>query len=497
MPRREYVSFFSDGRRGRRDFAGFERRPGLARFLLPALAIAILAVSVWWFGFRDADIDAGQILTLEDATIPTLLLPAGVDNPLDASTADTYECRETAERWDIFQGTPSRQGCYATNRVVTPKILWRTEIGIQGWLNNPVIDNGSVYVGSAGVVQFTADRRDGIYSLSLATGEPNWFYGTELDVNGVAFYDGVVIATGDEGRVWGVSAREGERVWSADLGSPAYGNPLVVAGMVIIGDGEGRVTAFDPKTGVRRWQIQVDGAVRGGASSDGAMIVVAGENHEVLAVDLSGNELWRVKVLAQGRDAEQSRIIAAPTIVDDMVIVGFVRTDVYGEPALAALDMVTGELLWRAKDVAGIKTATWANVRSSPAIVGPYLVYGEAYSNTLVTIDLETGETRKAIETGIYCQAHWPSPVVVSGQAILPRSDGGLYAVDLATDTLAWSIYLGNSGNASGNFPAGFDSSSCEDGFPILASPAVSPEGVIVVGTLQGFLVAVGDRGWG
>ncbi|OFW65671.1 MAG: hypothetical protein A2Z12_04895 [Actinobacteria bacterium RBG_16_68_21] len=499
MPRREYVSFFSDGRRGRRDFAGFEGRPGLSRILLPALAIAVLAVSVWWFGFRDADQSAGRILTLEDATIPTLLLPAGSGNQdaLDLASGEFLDCKEVADGWDMFQGSPSRQGCYATNTIASPKILWRTEIGVQGWLNNPVIDNGSVYIGSAGVAQFTADRRDGIYSLDLATGRQNWFYGTELDVNGVAFSDGVVIATGDEGRVWGITARDGERIWSADLGAPTYGNPLPVGGMVIVGDGSGHVTALDPKTGTRRWQVTVDGAVRGGAASDGSMIVMAGENHEVLAVDLTGEELWRVKVQSQGRDAGQARIFAAPTIVDDMVIIGFVRSDVYSEPALAALDKATGTLKWRASDVAGLKTSTWANVRSSPAVVGAYLVYGEAYSNFLVTIDLETGETRNAIETGVYCQAHWPSPLVVNGQAIIPRNDGGLYAVDLASETLAWSIYLSNETSTSGSFPAGFDASACETGNSILASPAISPEGVIVVGTLKGYLVAIGDRGWG
>jgi len=502
MPRREYVSFFSDGRGRRRDFAGFEGRPGIGRFLLPGVAIAAIAVSVWWFGFRNPNQDTGGVLTLEDATIPALLLPAGSDteDATDLSAGELFECREIASAWEVFQATPSRHGCYSTNAIVTPKILWQTEIGVQGWLNNPVIADGAVFVGSAGEAQFTADRRDGIYSLSLSTGEQNWRYGTELDVNGVAYADGVVIATGDEGRVWGLNARDGESIWTADLGTPVYGNPLVVGGIVVVGDASGRVTAFDPKAGTERWHAQLDGPVRGGASSDGTTVFVAGENHEIAAFRLDdGTEVWRVKVASQGRDAEQSRTFAAPTIVDDLVIIGFVRTDVYVEPALAALDKATGAVRWRASDVAGIKTATWANVRSSPAVVGDYLVYGEAYSNALVAIDIATGQTRFAVQegTGIYCEAHWPSPAVINGQAILARNDGGLYAIDLATEEVAWQIYIGNSESTSGNFPPGFSSSECNTSHAILASPAVSPEGVIVVGTLEGFVVAVGDRAWG
>src|SRR3990172_11966176 len=274
-PRREYVSYFSHGRGRRREFAGFEGRPGLARILIPALGIAVLGVSVWWFAFRPADRDAGDVLTLDDATIPTLLLPAGTDSEsaTGISTGDTFDCADLAEGWDMFQGSPSRQGCYATNTIATPKILWRTQIGIQGWLNNPVIDNGSVYVGSAGVAQFTADRRDGIYSLDLATGHQNWFFnGVELDVNGVAFADGVVVGTGDEGRLWGLNARDGIPIWTDDLGAPVYGNPLVVAGMVVVGDGSGHVTALDPKTGGHLWQRPGDGALPGGAASGGWVV---------------------------------------------------------------------------------------------------------------------------------------------------------------------------------------------------------------------------------
>jgi len=498
-PRREYVSFFSDGRARTRDFAGFEGRPGIYRFVLPLLALAVLGVSVWWFGFRAADEKTGQVITLEDSTIPPLLLPMGNDanGPIGVSTAESFDCQDLATGWDVFQSSTTRQGCYATNKIGDPKILWRTEIGVQGWLNNPVIHNGDVFVGSAGVVQFTADRRDGVYSLDILNGRQNWFYPTDLDVNGVAYADGMVVAAGDEGRVWGIKASDGTKEWAVDLGSPVYGNPLVIGDVVIVGDGSGRVTAIDPRNGNERWHAQVDGAVRGGASSDGDMIVVAGENHEVLALDMSGRQLWRVSVPSRGPDGEHSRIFSAPTIVGDLVVIAYVRSDVYAEPALAALDKASGDVVWQAKDVVGIKTG-WANVRSSPAVAGSYLVYGEAYSNDLIGVDLESGQTRFAIPAGIYCSAHWPSPAVVGGLVILPRQDGGLYAIDLANETLAWSIYIGTKGGTTGNFPAGFSSSDCDkEAHSVLASPAVSPEGVVIVGTLDGDIVAVGDRGWG
>lgn len=497
--RHDYVSFFGDGRR-RRDFAGFERGTGITRILLPGLAVAILGVSLWWFGFRDADADAGAIITLDDETVPTLLLPAG-GAAGDAAGDASFECLETAEDWSTFQGGPARTGCATTSRVITePRVLWKTEVGIQGWLNNPIIVGNSVFVSSAGVAQFVPDRRDAIYSLDLRTGRQNWYYQAELDLNGIGYLDGIVVATGDEGRVWGFNARDGSPVWTNDLETPIYSNPLTVGGMAIVGDGLGQVTAFDIQSGAERWRRTVNGAIRGGASSDGERIFVAGENNEVMALDFAGTPLWRAQVRARGQSADQARIFAAPTVAGDLLIVTLVRVDVYAEPAVVALDRTTGDIVWQSVDVAGIKTGDWANIRSSVAVAGELVLFGEAYSDSLVALDLLTGQTRWSAKVGSYCLPHWPSPAVTGDQVIIPRDDGGLYAVSLANREEVWRIYLGSQANqSSGTFPAGFNDDFCEEsdsGFSIVSSPAISPDGVIIVGTLEGWIWAIGDRSW-
>jgi outer membrane protein assembly factor BamB len=497
--RHEYVSFFGERRGKRRDFAGFDARIGLSRIILPGLAVAVLGVSLWWFGFREADIDAAAIVTMEDETVPTLLLPAGDGGEFTADAS--FECLETAEEWSTFQGGPGRTGCAPLTRAITePRVLWKTEVGIQGWLNNAIIVDNSIYVSSAGVAQFVPDRRDAIYSLDLRSGRQNWYYQAVLDVNGIGYFDGIVVATGDEGRVWGFNARDGSLVWTKELGTPIYSNPLTVEGMAIVGDGLGRLNAYDIQTGTPRWEQQVDGAIRGGAASDGERIFVAGENNEVAAFDLGGREVWRKKVAARGQSVEQIRIFAAPTVAGDLLIVTLVRLDVYAEPAVVALDRFTGDIVWQAVDVAGIKTGDWANIRSSVAVVGELVLFGEAYSDSLVALDLLTGQTRWSAKIGSYCLPHWPSPVISGGQVILARDDGGLYAVSLADREKVWEIYLGNvRAQPGGTFPAGFNDDFCEEsetGFPILSTPAVSADGIIVVGTLEGWIWAIGDRSW-
>ncbi len=495
MVRREYVSFL----RERRQDIGFgDRGPDPSRWLWLVLAVGFVAISVWWFGFRDAD-DIASERILDDTTIPTLLLPSAIDEQGGAVLTASLECSTLVEEWTTFQGGVERTGCLTTRTITSPEIMWHVETGIQGWRNNPVIEDGAVFVGSAGVAQFSRDRRDGIYSFDLASGVRRWIYTTELDVNGVAVSDGVVVATGDEGRIWALSARDGSLLWTDDLGVGVFGDPLILGDMVVIGDGAGQVRAYNLETGGDPlWTATVNGPVRGGASSDGERIYVAGEGREVLALAMNGEELWRVEVTARGPQGDRARIFAAPTVTETMLLISLLREDVYAEPALMALDKETGEVIWRARDAAGIKTQ-WANVRSSPAVVGDFVVYGEGYSEQLVVLDLATGETAWSLPVGEFCYPHWPSPAVNNGIAYLARHDGALYAVNLKTQEIEWSIYLGDA-EGTGAFPADYGIGFCdwgpESGHSILASPAVSPEGVIVVGSLEGRLMAIGDSEW-
>jgi outer membrane protein assembly factor BamB len=494
--RRDYLTFFrSPKRRGEFIFAREGR--SRIRWLLPALLVAAAGGAAWWWFARPApEPSATSIVGV--TTVPTVLLP--VSSSTTATGGEETPCppAATETHWITFQATPGRTGCIDAPIIQNPVILWTARVGVQGWLNNPVIVEDTVFVGSAGSVQFESDADDGVYALDLATGTPRWFFAGSLDVNGVAVSDGVVVATGDEGLVWGIAAADGRALWTANLGAAVFTNPLIVDGKAVVGDGSGTISAFDLGTGRRQWRATVQGPVRGGAAFDGERIFVVSEEREAVALDLQGTVLWRQTLTARTGEGEQMRVFAAPTVAGDVLVISLVREDIFGEPALMALDRQTGEVRWRATDAAGIKSE-WGNVRSSPAVVGDLLVYGEPYSDRLVALGVDDGRTRWSAEVGPLCYPHWSSPAVVSGQVILPRFDGGLYAVDVATKTRVWSIYLGQQA-LQGEFPADFDSEYCQwqprAGASVIASPAVADNGVVVVGTLEGYLMAVGDAGW-
>jgi len=494
--RRDYLSFFGKGR-GRRDLV-FVREPGGRwRWLIPALLLAAVGGVGWWWFTRPGPA-ASDVTPVEVSSVPTILYPASSSTTSVAGEQASCPPGEQTVHWTTFQATPQRTGCISAPTIVRPVILWKAKVGVQGWLNNPVVADDTVYVGSAGNTQFETDTADGVYAIDMTTGTRLWFFAASLDVNGVAVSDGVVVATGDEGLVWGIDAAQGLGLWTANLGAAVFTNPLIVEDLAVVGDGSGKISAFDLNTGERRWQVTVRGAVRGGAASDGESIFVVSEDRDAIALDLAGGELWRQTISPRSGEGEQVRVFAAPTIAGDLLVVSLVREDVFAEPALLALDRRTGEVVWRAEDAAGIK-AEWGNVRSSPAVVGDLLVYGEPYSEGLVALGVEDGRTRWSVEVGPLCYPHWSSPAVVAGQVILPRYDGGLYAVALATKTTAWSIYLGQQA-LDGEFPAEYGDGFCDwtpqTGTSVIASPAVADNGVIVVGTLEGYLIAVGDADW-
>lgn len=396
--------------------------------------------------------------------------------------------------WPTFQGTMARSGCAVAPSILEPDLVWRQEVGIQAWLNSPVISGDRVYVGSAGLRRGESDQRDGVYSLSLRDGRVLWRHGADNDVNGVAVSDTTVVATGDQGEVWALDADDGTPRWVfRKEDSLFFTNPLIVNDMVIVGSSDGILYALDLDTGLTSWTAEFDSALRGGASSDGEAIYAVGEAGDVRAFSLDGQEYWREKISFATLNAETltARVFAAPTIVGDLIVIPYVRDDVYPVPALMALDRYTGSVRWEASDPDRIR-GRWGNLRSAPALVGDLLVFGDPTFPGIAAIGAEDGQAKWSIPAGKTCIDQWPSPAVAGEMLVLPQADGGVYAFNPEDRTLVWSVFLGiRPGN--GDFPIGFDAMSCSALDPIQASPAVAPDGSIVVGTVEGDLVRIGE----
>ena len=263
--------------------------------------------------------------------------------------------------------------------------------------------------------------------------------------------------------------------------------------MFFVGSSDGALYALDLESGLVRWEAEFDSALRGGAASDGEAIYAAGEAGDVRAFGLDGREFWREKISFSTLTAETitARVFAVPTVIGDLIVVSYVRDDAYPVPAMMALDKYTGSIRWEASDPDRVREQ-WGNLRSAPAVVGEQLVFGDPTFPGLAAVDVEDGKVMWTVEAGKHCVDQWASPAVAGGRVVLPQADGGVYAFDPEQHALEWSVFLGIR-PGDGGFPIGFEGMPCSTLDPIQASPAVAPDGSIVVGTVEGDLIRIGE----
>ncbi len=450
-------------------------------------------VVAWFIGFSGemafaVMVEEGETGGATAAPIAAAFLQ-GLGDVRDAEIGGA--CTNAADGWPTFQGNAARTGCaIGVDPVRDPVVKWSAEVGIQTWLNNPVIADGLVIVGTAGSARGVGDDLDGIVALRLDDGAVQWRVHAARDVNGVSVAGGTVVATGDEGKVWGINATNGNVKWVFESGTLVFTNPLIVAGRAIVGDATGVLWALDIDDGSVLWQVLLSKAIRGGAASDGQLIFAADESGGVVAVDLEGRVVWERDVAPSESAAVTSvRILAAPTVVGDTVVVSVIEEGSFSGPAVVALDKYVGTERWRGFDVIG---AGWSNLRNSPALSGRELIFAGSLTSGLQAVDAASGFGLWALETPFLCDVQWSSAVAVGDVIVFPRATGSLVGVDGSTRQIVWQLAL------TDDEPE-FQSGDCTAGSTVVpstalqATPAIAPDGTIVVGSLGGWIYAITD----
>lgn len=409
-----------------------------------------------------------------------------------------FSCNRQAADWSMYQRTIDRTSVSDYPEITNPKILWKTEIGIQGYLNNSIVVKNKIYIGSSGLEHNKSDRKDGIYCINAANGQIIWHHKTPKDACGVAYSDGIIVTTGDDGYLRGINAESGKQVWEMNRRGPLYSQPLIISGKAYIGDESGNVVAVEAATGKLLWQKKItDSNVRGGLSSDGKKVFSAFVNGTVAALSMDGNIAWQTTCDRKSfwdDSREAAEIYATPTVTGNILVIPYARDTYYEFPAIQALDKNTGKLLWEATDDSG-SGISHGNIRSSVAVWKDLMLYGNPYSNKLIALNLSDGTFAWDVEMGVSTWPHWPSPVIANNMLYMGRNDGGFYAVNLMEKILAWELYLGKSSHAG-------DMKNVEDkprgdwkpefGESIYATASISKSGTIFIGSGDGWLYAIG-----
>ncbi|MFD0686247.1 outer membrane protein assembly factor BamB family protein [Actinomadura fibrosa] len=243
---------------------------------------------------------------------------------------------------------------------------------------------------------------------------------------GLAAGNGVLVASGDQGRLIALDARTGRERWRHRYGDRGEGaaswrTPVMAGRDLYVGWPEtgGPLFAFDAATGRERWRSPVSDDARDPAAGAGR-VFAGGRGTAFVAVDAAtGAERWR-RTLGD-------LITAAPS-VDGRIV--FVNTD----DAVHALDAASGRPRWKHAMPKGP-----TGERAEGPVAANGLVYCPGASGELLALDAATGKKRWSFIGG----TEVGRPAVSGGTVYVSDGSGNVNALDAATGAVRWRYPTG------------------------------------------------------
>jgi outer membrane protein assembly factor BamB len=331
--------------------------------------------------------------------------------------------QQTSGDWPMFQADPSHSGVGSGNPVLSPHVLWKSNINIPSDLeydsfswSAPIIVNGVVYAGSS----FYASRGydsvswGDVFAFKTSNGDVIWDYrdnstdkiGTPSVQNGVVFFSA-------SNYVGALDSSNGASLWNNTANGGT--SPLVVNGVFY--DNNGHVVyALNATNGKQIWANQIPG-LSPPAYSNGVLYTCS-LDYNVYAINAKdGTKLWNYTT---GNFVQTS-----PAISGGIVYVGSNDGNIY------ALNATSGAKIWNYR-TGGYDT-------SSPAVYDGEVYVGSGNGN-VYSLNATTGANIWSYYTGYPVTA---SPAVVSGVVYIAPNSLDIYAFNASTGNAIWRYPAG------------------------------------------------------
>ena len=259
--------------------------------------------------------------------------------------------------------TADRDGRMIAIDVKTGDVIWEKR-------DKKLRISGGPGAGEGLVLAGTSDAE--VIARDLATGEIKWIADVSSEILAAPqCARGVVVVRTGDGKLFGLNADDGKRIWVYDRSIPSLtlrgtATPVIVEGMVIAGFDNGRLAALSLTTGKPIWETRL--AIPSGRSDLERMVdldsepviaddtvFVASFQGRVAAVDLEDGKLnW-------SRDISSYADLAVDK--DNLYL-----TD--DEGSVWALDRFSGASVWK-------QEALKARAVTGPGLIGDYVVVGD------------------------------------------------------------------------------------------------------------------------
>lgn len=221
-----------------------------------------------------------------------------------------------------------------------------------------------------------------------------------------------------------------------------YGAPAFHNGSLYIGGYDSVLYALS-ETLELKWQEPVGGPIVGSPTVAGDAVIVGADDGGVYAINLEDqSRRWVFRA--------DNKVWSSPVAGDGAVYVSSLDKRIY------ALDLEDGGKLWQF-DSGGA-------IASTPALDEGTLYVG-SFDGIFYAIDAASGEERWRFDGAQ--RWYWGTPLVHGEDVFAPSLDGNLYALNKRTGRLRWTLRTAG---------------------PIVGSPAITPDGLIAVGSYDGRL---------
>ena len=382
----------------------------------------------------------GTIAYADTTTIRTVIAPTGT---------------RAVSAWPAAIAGPRHSGASAAHGPTTAHLRWRRRLEGDVTPGPVVAADGTIYAASNGGV---------LHALDPATGQDRWTYdggggyGSDLSTSPAVLDDGTVLWPGPRDRLFALSP-DGALLWFEEFGAMVLSPAVGADGAVYVASQDARLTRLDvgPGTHKRRWSLALGSISYGSAvvGPDGTVYTAADES--LVAVDDRGDTAevkWRFDT---GFVIETSPAVGP----DGTVVIGPNGHFEYG---------VTpgGEERWR-YDRHELSYSSAAVTDDGVAWFGDHNGYMNA-------VDVRTGVLIRRVH-GLLRTATRKSAGVWTSPAI--DADG--------------NVYFGTRpGHVHGFAPSGRQLFDIDTGATVDSYPAITTDGILLIGSADGTLLAVG-----
>jgi outer membrane protein assembly factor BamB len=307
----------------------------------------------------------------------------------------------------------------------------------------PVVGGGEIFTLDAEAHVYAFDAKTGreLWDKRLAPkngtdmptlwgllGKPNTIEPASGMGGGVAYDDGKVFVTSGFGVVYAMDAKNGDRLWGQDIGTPIVNAPVVNGGRVFFSTHDNHFFALAETNGRQLWTHQGIPESAGVLSSTsaavlGEFVVAPYSSGEVYALRVqNGQVAWSDVLSHSGQVTALSELddIAGRPVIDRDVVFAISHSGV-----MAAISLTSGDRIW-SRDIGGTQT---------PLAAGDY-VYVVTGEGKLLCLTRKEGKIRWVHPMPQYKNEEkqkrvitWTGPLLVSDKLILASSDGYMEAV--------------------------------------------------------------------